>query len=465
MTRDDEDSGRFARDGAREGVGQEAVVIELPRIPDVDLDFHAEDSTYASHAVHAFAAKFPPQLPRLFIERLTTRGEIVLDPMAGSGTTLLEAYLSGRRAIGVDIDPLAVEIARAKTTPLKTRAADLGEDVVLRARALEGSAVVERQFRERFDERTRRFVDYWFLPGTQRQLMALVCAIERVPARSAERRFLEVAFSSTIVTKSGGVSLARDLAHTRPHRDASKQPKNAIDQFAERLRKLDRSLRALPDLGPPPEVRLGDARRLDMADDSVHLLVTSPPYANAIDYMRAHKFSLVWLGRSVGELSSLRARYVGAERAESAGLPSMPGLVVETVGRVGARDSRKAGVLAKYFCDMSQCLCEMRRVLAPGRAAVLVVGSSTVRGVDVQTPACLARIAEAVGFELVGVARRRLDRDRRMMPAKAGDGARSGIERRMHGEEVIVLRKPPTPGVRQDRSSRAIETRARIAST
>ena len=62
-----------------------------------DLDFHGKSSAYASHNFYAFPAKFPPQLPRKFIEGLTEPGDIVLDPMVGSGTTIVEAFLAGRR--------------------------------------------------------------------------------------------------------------------------------------------------------------------------------------------------------------------------------------------------------------------------------------------------------------------------------------------------------------------------------
>lgn len=410
-------------------------------ILDLDLDFHAEDSTYASHALHAFAAKFPPQLPRLFIERFTTQGETVLDPMAGSGTTLLEAYLLGRQAIGVDIDPLAVKMARVKTTPLETSIQNLGLHVVFQARFLVGSAVVEHELRTRFDDETKRFIDYWFLPETQQELMALLCAIEEFAEGSLERRFLEVAFSSVIITKSGGVSLARDLAHTRPHRDLSKKPKNAIDQFAERIRKLHQSFNTLPNSRPLPDVRLGDARCLDIPDNSVHLVMTSPPYANAIDYMRAHKFSLVWMGEPVGDLSSLRGEYIGSEKTQSMASVPMPEFVSEIVSCVQMKDERKARVLAKYFSDMSRAISEMLRVLVPGRIAVIVVGSSTIRGINVETPKCLAEIGKAAGLELIGIATRKQDRDRRMMPARSVGRMLSGIEQRMHTEEIVILRK------------------------
>ena len=83
-----------------------------------DLSFEREKTSYATHNLHAFAAKFPPQIPRLFIQKLTTPGELVLDPMVGSGTTVVEALLANRKSIGVDLDPLAVLLAYTKTAKI-----------------------------------------------------------------------------------------------------------------------------------------------------------------------------------------------------------------------------------------------------------------------------------------------------------------------------------------------------------
>ncbi len=82
---------------------QSAIHRALSVILAGDLNFHSRASNYASHSLHAFAAKFPPQLPRVFIEGLTEKGETVLDPMMGSGTAIVEAFLCGRKAIGLDI--------------------------------------------------------------------------------------------------------------------------------------------------------------------------------------------------------------------------------------------------------------------------------------------------------------------------------------------------------------------------
>ena len=75
--------------------------------------------------------------------------------------------------------------------------------------------------------------------------------------------------------------------------------------------------------------------------------------------------------------------------------------------------------------------------------AAVVVGSSTMRGMDVETHISLARIAEQIGFDIVGISRREIDRNRRMMPARFGKKSESGIEQRMHDEFVIGLVKPP----------------------
>lgn len=265
-----------------------------------ELNFHGEDSGYASHDLHAFAAKFPPQLPRVFIRGLTKPGDIVLDPMLGSGTTVVEALIEGRNGIGLDIDPLALRLGQVKTNPLDLeRLREVSYKVISRANALisDGESI-DRQVARRFNGKTKEFIDYWFLPSTQRELMALVLAIEGV-GDAPLRRFLELTFSSIIVTKSGGVSRARDLAHTRPHLDEEKIPKNALEQFLPRLRKNLNSIAQLKTNGVISVPLAGDARLMPLADGVVDLIVTSPPYANAIDYMRAHKFSLVWFGESV----------------------------------------------------------------------------------------------------------------------------------------------------------------------
>ena len=202
-----------------------------------DMDFRGADGSYGSHAWHPFPAKFPPQLPEFLIERLSDPGDVVLDPMLGSGTTLVEAVRLGRRAVGCDIDPLARIIAAAKLTAIEPSAAlEVGHGVLKDAKNdyWEDGHRLQQELELRFDLKTGEFVDYWFLRQHQLELLALLQRIEALPAGGI-RDFLQVVFSSTIIAKSGGVSLARDLAHTRPHRDVTKTPNSAFVEFAKRL--------------------------------------------------------------------------------------------------------------------------------------------------------------------------------------------------------------------------------------
>ena len=185
-----------------------------------DLGFHNQVSNYSSHNFHSFPAKFPPQLPKLFIEELTKPDEIILDPMVGSGTTMLEAYFANRKGIGFDIDPLALKIARVKTNPLnKKELVDYGSKIYTNAKIEfnENRENLLKLLDDYFEPKTKKFIDYWFLKETQLELMSLRNQIDNIPIIEY-KNFFEVVFSSVIITKSGGVSLALDLGHTRPHK-------------------------------------------------------------------------------------------------------------------------------------------------------------------------------------------------------------------------------------------------------
>lgn len=406
-----------------------------------DLSFKGQTTTYATHNIHAFAAKFPPQLPRLFIEGLTRPGEVVLDPMVGSGTTLVEALLRGRVGIGFDLDPLAILISRIKITRLKSEEIRLAGEKVLKgaAKTLQSPLFyAEEELKKRYSKKVIEFLHYWFAEETRRELLALLQEIERQPSLLV-RNLLTALFSSIIITKSGGVSLARDLAHSRPHKDPSKQPKNALEAFGEKLYKVLPDFKAIAQAPGRAFAFQADARDLPMEANTVDLIMTSPPYANAIDYVRAHKFSLFWLGYET-ELLQLRQEAIGAE-IQGEGYISPSSVIQEVVNVVRKKDPRKAGILTNYFQSMEAALREMYRVLRLGKAAIVVVGPSTTRGITIPTQVGLAEIGESIGFKCVGIKEREIDRDRRMMPWSQAKGE-EGIEARIHEEYVIALMKP-----------------------
>jgi DNA modification methylase len=437
-----------------------------------DLDFHKHNSTYATHVIHSFPAKFPPQLPRLFIEHLTKPGDVILDPMVGSGTSLLEAYLAGRRAIGLDIDPLALRIASAKVQHLNAEHVLQTMHTILKKveQNLQGQdeSSFRVEFESHFDEETQKFIDYWFAPDVYKTLFHLKKEIQEIQELSL-RIFFEVAFSSLIITKSGGVSFALDLAHTRPHRAKIVYDKQGNEILREdfknispaRLKLLTKTLRPVlsefekrvrtnlrgefgkNEQNTHPNIISGNAQNLPLRDETVDLVVTSPPYAsNAIDYMRAHKFALIWLGFPLSLLSKYRNQYIGHDGMENASNLTFPTTVQHILEMLQEKDKKKMSAVRRYYGEMNNVLKEIYRVLRPGKVAVLVVGTSVIRGIDIQISDCLAEIGKQVGFDVPAIGVRNLDRNRRMLPIGKDHDANSQIQQRMNQEFVIGFYKP-----------------------
>src|SRR5438094_710260 len=91
---------------------------------DLDWEQLTSDTRYLTHGIHRYSGKFIPQIAGQAIELTTAPGDLVLDPYVGSGTTLLESALRGRRSIGVDLNPIACLVARVKVTPVDSEVLD-----------------------------------------------------------------------------------------------------------------------------------------------------------------------------------------------------------------------------------------------------------------------------------------------------------------------------------------------------
>ena len=135
---------------------------------------------YGTHGLHEYRGKFFPQLVRALmnIGRLP-KGALVLDPMCGSGTTLVETRLSGRRGVGLDMNPLSVFI-----TDVKCRALDVAPEALVGANGALRQALRSAPRRGAQEGRLRSLAesdrDYlrrWFAPGTLEELDSVDAAI------------------------------------------------------------------------------------------------------------------------------------------------------------------------------------------------------------------------------------------------------------------------------------------------
>jgi DNA modification methylase len=370
--------------------------------------------------------------PELALDRLPTKaGAHVLDPMMGSGTLPVLAGLNGHRATGFDLDPLAVLIARASARPLrKDRFLRAAEDVAARARR---GARHRPSFR---DAETAAFVERWFDPIAQRRLGALARAIRREhePLQPA----LWVAFSRLIITKDVGASLARDVSHSRPHKVREITHFNPLDHFERSAREVQRRHELLSQTRPKKSAlrtQLGDARALPLGDNTVDVVMTSPPYLVAIDYLRGHRLSLVWMGHTIPALREIRGTAVGSERG-SARAGAHEDLLAKTLN--SDAPPRAWNVLRRYVSDISRVLDEIERVLRPTGSATFVVADATLCGVAVSVSGIVDELARARGFRGTECVERELPADRRYLPPPQEDGGY--LARRMKREVCLGYR-------------------------
>ena len=393
-------------------------------------------------AVHPFPARMAPGLALDVIA--DCQGSLrILDPMSGSGTVLAVARSKGHHAVGVDLDPLAVLISRVWTTAVDVSAVQDAASVALaRARRIFASLPTRDAYPRDANTETRRFARYWFDDYARRQLASLATAIERTQDTTI-RDVLWCAFSRLIISKQSGASLAMDLSHSRPHRKFRRAPAKPFRKFPGAVDRVTRNCiddKSRP-CSPAAQVYEGDARHLELEDGSIDLVITSPPYLNAIDYMRCSKFSLVWMGYSIAELRSLRSTSVGTEVGLDADDDREVQRIVSDLNLQPRLQARQQAMLVRYIHDMQRAVAETSRVLVEDGKAVYVVGENTVRGTFIRNAMIVEAVAGIAGLRCIARRSRDLPANRRYLPPPSEQSDTATLGNRLRREVILTFRK------------------------
>lgn len=399
--------------------------------------------TLGRSPIHPFPARMAPGIA---LDALGERNApiTVLDPMAGSGTVLAVARANGHRAIGFDIDPLAVLLSNVWTRTTDADAVyDKAIEVLNRAKSLFCTLSYRDAYPIGSNNDTRKFIRFWFDNYARKQLAALSICIRRVRSK-AIRNALWCGFSRLIITKTAGASLAMDLSHSRPHKSYTSAPVKPFSQFVSAVERVVSNCpqKGSSPVGPMTIVKHGDARNMPIATESIDLVLTSPPYLNAIDYMRCSKFTLIWMGYSISQVRDIRGDSVGAETASREAMEAS--WVLELLASMDLKpklSARNTNILARYAMDMDKALAEVARVLKDRGQAVYVVGDSTVRGTFVRNSTIVSSVAQRHGLVLEKKWSRDLPASRRYMPPPKTTAEQTSIENRMRHEVILAFTK------------------------
>jgi hypothetical protein len=356
---------------------------------------------YASHGLFPYRGKFHPQMIKGLMNIMGLKpGNMVLDPMMGSGTVLVEASLMGIESVGIDASPFCCFMTRTKLDALTMS--------LTRARgALTHLEEVFAFFQKRVG---------WPLAGSKpprghisEDAMSVMEETAEYAAKKGPRSLTEKD-RDTLNTYHFLLLAYLDSAGYA-ERSARKKPLELFQAILERylfvVEKIQKAIRDLEMKPAPAEVREGDARALSLADNSTDGVLFSPPYSFAIDYLANDSFHLNFMGIDSG---ALRERMIGL---------------------------RGRNLSEKYRCykeDMAKVLSECSRVLRPGCFCTIIVGTNSNQ---------LGKVFGVSSDQVQGLHEMLIDigSDFGLTPIKMISRPITGISNTMRREYILILRK------------------------
>jgi DNA modification methylase len=390
---------------------------------------------YGTHGLHEYRGKFFPQLVRALMNvgKIPAKGTI-LDPMCGSGTTLVEAALSGRYSYGLDLNPLSVFVSKVKCDALSIEPKVLIKSFQTLSESVSRNRAQSMDARSHFVNLSRVDQEYllkWFAASTLQELDHIQKAIRNLrvePVRNLYMLCLSNILRRVSWQNADDLRIRKEVVRLRKG--------EVIDTF---LRQTLRSTKAITAFNVHRGgKRIGNyfVRETDARDCSsalsplvgkVDAVITSPPYATALPYLDTDRLSLIYLGllprpehrprdllmignREITERG--RRTYWNAYERNCGLLPESTQKLIERIdtlnktASVGFRRRNLSALLAKYFFDMREVMAQQLRLLRSDGIMFMVVGNNrTAAGginIEIETAHHLGCIAESLGFRVVG---------------------------------------------------------------
>lgn len=380
-----------------------------------------ETAQTLTHPFHSYPARMHPATARILVEFVgdgAARNQPLVDPFCGSGTVLVEARANGMATIGSDLSPLATLIARAKTwtAPPRRRTALREAGHAIAGAALAAGKAARRAAGETAPLRKPRGVDpnarnrrlaRWFAPHVRRELEDLTTRIEELGQRDGELADVLTACLSSLLYK---------VSSRTSDTDATWVARTISRGFATRLfaQRVDALVAGLGDLAKVhaalPQVHELDIRALEtvVPAGTAAGVVTSPPYAGTYDYAEHQRLRIDFLGLRHRNFDDFE---LGSRRSF---------------------DDDPSAARAAWQRAVAGFVAKISDVLAPGRAAALVIGDSIAAG---RAMFALDDLRDAVTSDLV------LEAWASQARPKLGQAERRAFGDRDKAEHIAVLRR------------------------
>lgn len=390
------------------------------------LDKTKDEERLGMHSFHRYYGKLIPAIPRAAIREFTSKGDLVFDPFSGSGTTALEARYLDRNFVGLEINPLAADISRAKTQNYDVSVLELvNERLEQNCRndtdPVDGSEIpfcVNR--------------DHWFKDYVQHDLVVLMRNIRKtvLDCVTVDVDKYILFFESVLSAVVKQVSNA-DTAHVFPGfskrmRKLEAEGKNEKDVFGTYFRATKKRIKYVEEVGVHnvnTNFIVCDASDVDLSEyeEKVDLIVTNPPYISSVRYSETLKLELYWMQvvSNVSEYTKLQTSMIGNDKIskkEYAKKQHTPyDFINNEIDYMYEIDPKNAKVIYDFFTLMDKVIKNCCFVLKPGKRLVMKISDSKIRKHAIHTGKYLSMIAELNGFKFIEMFNDKIDDNSRSL--------------------------------------------------
>lgn len=336
-------------------------------------------TTYYTHGFHPYPAKFTPQIVNKFFHLYCKKGFSILDPFCGSGTTLVEGVLNGMASVGIDLNPIAYIISKAKSNHYSDSEIQLIKDFISEIQSKINNGLFSNQnynknYLEIPDFPNR---DHWFQTNVSYELATLKNKIDSFQNENV-KTLLYCAFSKIIVKVSNQDSEVRYTAKNKNHPDGIVYSSfvDSVSSYLLALNSKEHSIIA------KSKVHNGDTFEIlkTLPDNNFDFVITSPPYINTFDYYLYHKQRMFWLGY---DHRPVRQKEIGNHH------------------RIDTKNFEIAK--AEYVESMTQIMNELSRVSKLNSYFVMIIGDGIVEGTTIDMSKVIAEICERCNYSIENI--------------------------------------------------------------
>lgn len=355
-----------------------------------------------THGYHRYPAKFLPNVVKKLIENYASQDFIIADLFAGCGTTLVEAKVHGIRSVGTDINPIATLITRVKTTPIEPQQLqDAYNNILSSFDKFKEEDYVSIQVHER--------LNYWFRLREKCMIAYLYQQVNNIED-IVLREFFLVAISHILKNCSWWLQ-----SSTKPQRDLEKNIPNPFDSFKQHcIHMMKGNLQFYNELSAKGLINVdciinqADARHTAITNNSIDIIITSPPYVTSYEYADIHQLTGYWMDY-FSDISSFRKLFIGTSysgKGEATKSNSVLGNSI--VDALLKKDKRIANDVSNYFNDMHAVAQEMYRIVKSNGYACIVIGNTTLRKIHIKSAEVFYDFLREAGFKKEKVIKRNI---------------------------------------------------------